>query len=137
MGATKQTMLEEAERENHYQTEKWLEYLDTKTWKKMRKLASNFSVNEINWIANYVKKLTIAEETHPDKIQYKAPDVLGKAGMITSNCYTAEETLIELKIRYGRFLDNDYSRKDVEPYMDSNWLELYESTREELETKID
>ena len=134
MGATKQTMLEEAERENHYQTEEWLEYLEKKTWKKMKLLASNFSVNEIKWIADYARKLTISEEIHPD---YRPPhNNFGKQRMVSSNCHTAEETLVELKIRYGRFLDDDYNPKDTEPYMDNNYVEVYDSIRDELETKV-
>jgi len=137
VGATKQVMLEKAERENRFQSEDWMKYLEEKTWKRMKKLAGKFSVNEITWIADYVKKLVIAEETHPDydPIRY-ANTISGKEGMICSNCHAGEETLVALKVRYGRFLDSDYNPNDIEPFMDDNFCGMYESVKDELETPL-
>lgn len=121
------------------ESEKREQYLEEKTFEKMRKLASKFSANEINWIAEYVKKLTTSEEAQPSyRPNFTRKDDPFTRGLIkerrvTSNCYTAEETLVELKIRYGRFLDDDYNLLDVEPYMDHSYI--YTGLKHEMESK--
>ena len=111
------------------------EYLDEKVGKKMRELASEFSVYEVKWITDGVKELVLAEEkcimqsgTDIDYAKY----LDGKTERINSHSNNLERILVELKLKYGKFLDVSYNPLKKERFMHIN----YQCLRHEIETQL-